>query len=195
MRELVPQDEQPLVKALADGAVKWPTGFAQKDPKVMGRVTDALRYDPSATDQRYGLRNSFTSGKDAANVTSLNTVIGHLGTLDTAADQLDNSAFKGYNSFGNWLSRQAGDPQTAPFRTARRAVSSELSTALKGGVASEAEVKGWQDEIDASDSPKTLHSTIATVGSLIGSRIKQQEQKYSDGMGQRGEAGDSSPDS
>lgn len=180
----LPAAQQPIVKGLADGTIAWPSGYAQKDPVVMGRVADALRYDPSASAQRFALRNSFTGGKDAANVTSLNTVIGHLGTLDTAADQLDNSAFKGYNTFGNWLSRQAGDPQTAPFRTARRAVASELSTALKGGVASEAEVKGWLDEIDSSDSPKTLHSTIATVGNLIGSRIKQQEEKYSDGMGQ-----------
>lgn len=155
-------------------------------------TNQAIRYwvaniDPSYNEGEYANRNklsaSFKGGKDADSNKSLNMVIGHIGTLADAAEKLDNTDFAKYNTFGNWLSRQTGDPKTAPFRIARRGVASELSTALKGGVASEAEVKGWLDEIDAADSPAALRTELATVGDLLQSRLEQQEKKYSDGMG------------
>ena len=186
LKTLSPTD-QAYIKKIAEYDAAPLTGFALAKPEGRAVMAEVATYRPDYDQKLYparqALRTSFTSGKDAANTASSNMVIGHLGTLATAAEGLDNSAFMGYNTFANWMSRQSGSPITAPFRTARRAVASELGTALKGGVASEGEVKGWLDEIDASDSPASLRSEIGTIANIIGSRISAQETKYTDGMG------------
>jgi hypothetical protein len=183
----LPAADQAYIKKIAEYDIAPLSGFAMSKPEGRAVMSNVATYNPSYDQKLYparsALRASFTAGKDAANTASSNMVIGHLGTLDTAAEGLDNSAFKGYNTFANWLSRQSGSPITAPFRIARRAVASELGTALKGGVASEGEVKGWLDEIDASDSPASLRSEIGTIANIIGSRISALEKKYTDGMG------------
>jgi hypothetical protein len=186
LKTLSPTD-QAYIKKIAEYDAAPLTGFALAKPEGRAVMAEVATYRPDYDQKLYparqALRTSFTSGKDSANTASSNMVIGHLGTLATAAEGLDNSAFKGYNTFANWMSRQSGSPITAPFRTARRAVASELGTALKGGVASEGEVKGWLDEIDASDSPASLRSEIGTIANIIGSRISAQETKYTGGMG------------
>lgn len=176
--EDVPDGIRGQVQQVIDGDMKLPSA-ARSNP-----TNQAIRYwvtkvDSRFSEQRYGVKDSFMKGKDADNVKSLNTVIGHLGALSDNAAKLGNTDFRKYNGFGNWLQREAGSDQTAPFRVDRRGVASELSTALKGGVASQAEVEGWLHEIDASDTPGTLKNTIKEIAHVIGSRMDALEEKRS----------------
>lgn len=172
----VPEAIRGTVQRIINGDQAIPN-LGRNNPTNQALTYWVGKVDPTYTAARVDLKKSFVSGKDADNVKSLNTVIGHLGALADNADKLDNSAFRKYNTFGNWLSREAGSDVTAPFRADRRGVASELSTALKGGLASEAEVKGWLDELDASGSPSSLKGTISEIGHILGSRMDALENK------------------
>lgn len=160
-------------------------GDAQLPAQTRNNPTaDAERYwvnkiDPAYSQERYDVKKSFTAGKDSDNVKSLNTVIAHLGALSDNAAKLDNSEFKKYNNFGNWLQAQAGTDKTAPFTVDRLGVSSELATALKGGVASEAEANNWQKEIDSSDTPQTLKNKVSEIAHVVAGRFDALENKRS----------------
>ena len=140
-------------------------------------------YDATQYVARNKTQSDFSpSGKSGKNITSFNTAIGHLGTLYDASERLDNSAFRGYNNFANWLSRQTGQPTVKPFEVARIAVSAELATALKGGVATQGEVEQWEKTINAADSPQQLRATIKTIVELMASRIQAMEDSYTGQM-------------
>jgi len=140
-------------------------------------------YDATQFPARNKLRASFTSGKDADNITAINTAIGHLGTLYNAGKQLGNVNLRAYNTFANFLSREFGQSTVKPFQTARIGVSEELAKAFKGGIATEGEVKQWQNAIDAADSWPALQSAIQTATEMLASRVAALEDKYMRGMG------------
>lgn len=174
--EKVPEAIRGTVQRIINGDQKLPS---------LGRnnaTNQAITYwigkvDPTYTESRADLKKSFTSGKDADNVKSLNTVMNHLGSLADNADKLDNTTFRKYNTFGNWLSRETGTDKTAPFRVDRQGVASELGTLLKGGVASIEEVKQWENQIDSADSPGTLKSSIREIAHIISGRVDALENK------------------
>lgn len=174
----VPEAIRGTVQAIIRGDVKLPPQ-SRNNPTSEAERYWTNKVEPTYSEDRFDVKKSFMSGKDADNVKSLNTVIAHLGALADNAGKLDNSEFKKYNNFGNWLQSQAGTDKTAPFTIDRLGVSSELATALKGGMASEKEVENWQREIDSSDTPQTLKNKIAEIAHVIGGRYDALEDKRS----------------
>lgn len=172
----VPEEIRGKVQRIINGdEVIPPSG--RNNPSNQATSYWVGKVDPGYTASRADLKKSLVSGKDAESIKSLNTAINHLGALADNSEKLDNTIFRKYNNFGNWLSREAGSDKTARFRTDRIGVSSELSTLLKGGVASKAEVDHWLDAIDSADSPGTLRSTVSEIGHLVAGRIEAIDNK------------------
>jgi hypothetical protein len=148
--------------------------------------------DPATGDEGYKAgsfanRNAWMrsegSGDISKSIIAGNTLIAHAGTLYDSIDKLDNSSFKRYNSFANWLKAEGGSPQFAPFRAARLGVSQELSKLLKGGVATEGEVAGWEKELDNAGSPQALKTTVQTILHMAHDRTTSIEEQHQRVMG------------
>ncbi len=189
--ETWPLQDRTLIKAIGNYEYKAPGGTkgALTSPRVSSMIASAKIYNPAFSAEEYDNRaamkkNYLFGGKGAENITSLDTALVHLGGLDEAATKLDNSAFRKYNTFANWLVKESGSPQAKAFQNDRTVVSEELARALKGGVATEAEVKQWEHNIDTADSPAQLRTSTQTIAKIIAGRLGEQSATYERGMGE-----------
>lgn len=175
------------VKMIAEGRRPLPTGYALRNPQVQELIAAATQYDPSLDAAnamtRVATRKDFTSGKAAANITAINTAIGHLLTLRKNAQALNNTRFPVINRIGNALSRETGGAAVKNFQIARQAVASELTRVFRGTGGSLSEVKEWEDAIDAAGSPEQLDRAIRQATELLNSRLESMQEQYRQGMG------------
>jgi hypothetical protein len=139
-------------------------------------------FDATQFDTRKKVRWSFTSGPDAKNVTSLNTVTGHLASLKKYGDALDNTASPPTNAVKNFLLQQKGDPRIKNFEAAATAVASELSNVFKG-TATEQEIRAWRNNITPNMSPEMIRQSIDTIIQLMASRLQALGSKWEAGTG------------
>jgi len=171
-----------LVQAVSDGRVPIPTGFALKSPywqDVMDRVSKINpKFDATLYGARSAARRTFASGPEARNVTALNTVIGHLGTLDETATAMQNKDVRVVNAVVNRLRTELGDPRIQNFDTAKQAVAEETMRVFRQVGASEIEARMWGDRINSSGSPEQLKGVISTLGQLLESRVEAIAQQY-----------------
>ena len=175
------------VKALAEGRMAFPAGFALKSPYWQHMIQMVSQYDPQFDAVNYNARAKtradFTSGKSAQSINALNTVIGHMQTLSDAADKLNNTSFPAYNSVANTLASATGDPRIKQFDATKKAVIDELTRVYRGSGGSEGDIKMWGDQISAANSPEQLHGVIGQIGDLLDSKLHALGAQYKQGMG------------
>lgn len=175
------------VKAVAEG--RRALNPRSKEDQALMRLVG--QYDPSFDlvnyNSRSKARQDFTSGKSAQNVTSFNTAIGHLGTLDKAIDKLKNSDFPSYNSVSNWLANETGDKDfqkaRADFQNSKTAVTEELTRAFRGTGGNVHDIIEWDKSLNEASSPAALHQAVKTAIELLKSRIESVGDQYNRGMG------------
>jgi len=175
------------VKALAEGRMQFPSGFALRSPYWQGMLQAVAKYDPSFDAVNYNARaktrSDFTSGKSAQQVNAINTVIGHLSTLREAADALNNSDFPMFNRLANTVSQATGSPKVTNFNTVKKAVADEVTRVWRQAGGSVEDIKQAQANLDAAGSPAQLHEAIATYGQLLESKLASFNEQYRQGMG------------
>lgn len=183
----VPANVANTVRAVVEYRIPLPGGFALRSPYWQQVLSLATAFDPSFDSTQYTarqrLRTDFTSGKSAANIRSLNTVTGHLDTLQKAAEGLDNRSLQLWNMIANKGLTATGDPRVVKFNTAANAVESELATAFKGTGATDQEIKAWRAQLNSSQSPDQIRAAIAQAVDLMGSRLDAVKSQYDTGMG------------
>jgi hypothetical protein len=179
-----------VIKAVAEGRMQMPTGFALRSPYWQNVVERVAAIDPNFDAGKYGARaaarRTFASGPEARNVTAINTVIGHLGTLDEAATALNNKDLRAFNSVANRLATELGDPRIQNFDTAKQAVAEETMRVFRQVGASEMEARMWGERITASGSPDQLRGVIGTLGTLLDSRVQAIGQQFERTVNQTG---------
>lgn len=174
------------VKAVAEGRLGL-NAFSTRNNQRARISAMVQQYDPSASATtlpiREALQKSFTSGPDAGNITSLNTVIGHLGRLSDAAQALNNRGFTPWNTVANATESTFGDKAVTNFNQAKTAVASELAKLFKGtGSPTTVEIHEWEKPIDSSNSPEQLQASIQGALELMKSRADALRQKYENGF-------------
>ena len=183
----LPPNLASTVKGLAEGRLAFPNGAALKNPLWNQMLAAVAQYDPSFDAVNYktraDTRRDFTSGKAASSVNALNTVMGHLDTLGTNVDALNNTRFPMVNSALNSLSSATGDPRVVQFGATKKAVVDELTRAWRGSGGSEGDIKSWSGALDAANSPQQLHGVISQIGDLLESKIGALNDQYNKGMG------------
>lgn len=173
------------VQAVLENRAPYPTGsrLNPQQQRLKELVTTA---DPNFNAQEYAARgkllSSFRAGKDADEIKALNTVSGHLNDLSKASTELGNTNYPMVNSAVNWYRENTGDARMNRFGTALHGVVDELSKAYRGGVISDAEARGWSENINAAKSPEQLHGVIGQMADMLQSKIQASKQKY-EGMG------------
>ena len=184
------QAPEAVVDAIVSGRMQMPTGFALRSPYWQDVIARVAQKDPSFDATRYGARSAarrtFASGPEARNVTALNTVIGHLGTLDEAANALMNKDIRAFNAVANRLATELGDPRVQSFDTARQAVAEETMRVFRQVGASEMEARMWGERIQSSGSPAQLRGVIATLGELLESRVNAIASQFERTVNQGG---------
>lgn len=182
-----PKNIQLMAKKVANGDIPVPSSFALRSPYWVKVMEAASVYDPSFSattfPMRAAIRKSFTSGPDAKNINSINTLVGHLDSLKKSADALDNTGTPLLNRVGNIASVASGGAKVKKFNMDLGAVESELAAVFKGTGASDEEIKAWRERISAADSPAQLKAEVQEAVQLMGSRLDSLKNKYTTGMG------------
>lgn len=177
------------VQAIIEGREPYPAMSRASDAaRIRAAVHEAdPQFDAVNYNARLKARQSFTSGKDRANLTSFNTTIGHLEELQKAADDLRNSNFPAWNKYiANPVAEQF-DPKFQAalkrFQAARTAVSDELTRAFRGSGGNVHDIIQWENAINSGDSPEAIGSAVRTAANLLESRIQSVGESYNAAMG------------
>lgn len=182
----LPKPQAAQVKAIVEGRLSPPGSFALKTPYWQKMMADAAQYEPGFDMTKWTARNAtakdFASGKSAQNITSFNTALGHLDTLDKAATELGNTSFPMFNTVGNMLRSATGDPRVNKFNVAKTAVADELTRAFRGTGGNVHDLVQWEKAINSAASPEQLKAAIRQAGELLRSRIDSLGDTYNRGM-------------
>lgn len=185
------------VKALAEGRMAFPSGFALKSPYWQSMITLVSQYDPSFDAINYNARsktrNDFTSGKSAQQVNALNTVIGHLDDLNSKVDDLGtfhSGTFGPLTGLANEAKtayqRGTGSAKLRAFETNKKAVADEVTRVWRQAGGSEKDIEAAQSNLSAASSPEELHSAVTEFAHLLGSKLDAFQNQYEQGMGTAG---------
>jgi len=188
----LPPESANLVKGISEGRIPV-TAIPQKQRQaVLNLVT---QYDPSFDAVNYNARartraNFASTGVEGRNITALNTVLGHINTLDKKGAALDNwktddwgPATKTFNEARKWVLEHKQDPRVKEFDAAADAVSNELEKAFRGSQTAISGIKSWRALMHAGMSPEEMRETNKTLAQLLGSRIEAMGKAYNSGMG------------
>lgn len=184
-----PKAQAPIVQGILEARIPIPTGKALSSPYWQGILSQVSAKDPSfsAADYptRYATRKDFTSGKSAANVTSFNTLLHHIATLQEAADALGNHGglLTPLNAPGNAVNSTFGDPSVTNFEQARRAVAAEAVRAFRGASGARSDVEEAIEGIPTNGSPAQIKGSLRTLAGLLHGRIQSLGEQYGRGMG------------
>ena len=127
----------------------------------------------------------FSTGVQGQMVTSFNTAIDHLGTMDKLVDALNNGDVKAFNSLGNAVAKQTGAPAPTNFDTARHIVGAEIQKAIirAGGTGKEREEAA--NAFANAGSPAQLKGVIDTYKQLLGGQLNSLEMQYTANTGRK----------
>lgn len=183
----LPQQQQAQVKALADGRMQFPGGFALKSPYWQQMITAVSQYDPNFDAVNYNARAStrkdFTSGKSAQNIKSLNTAIGHLGTLDSQIEGTASHSLTPVNYVQNMAAQLTGSSGPTQFTQTAGALASELTAVFRGTGGAEADVKRYLAELSPNASLEQKKAAVKNITELLASRTAAIGDQYNKGMG------------
>lgn len=160
------------------------------DPNNPGNVVYTSRKNamgkqaPSSADVQAAKKTeiSATSGEIGKNLNAFNTASAHLDTLSKAADALNNGDVNALNTIGNAFQKQTGNPAPTNFQAVKSAVAGEVSKTFKGGQATDAEIKEFNDAVSSANSPAQLKGVIATYQGLMNSKREALQQQVQMGM-------------
>lgn len=179
------KQNNPPVAAAIEGIMRGDVSAGGRNLQKLLPV--AALVDPTLHQYDYANRSktqqAFTTGKEAQNVKSLETVIGHLGDLKDTADKLGNTWSPDYNSVKNWLTNRTGGGGVKEFEIARNGVTNELGTVFRSHGMSDSEVHSWKDQLNNSASPQQFRSMIGRALSMLESRVDALNDQWRRGMG------------
>ena len=127
----------------------------------------------------------FSTGIQGRQVNAFNTAIDHLSTMDKLSDALQNNDIKAFNSLGNVIAKQTGQPAPVNFDAAKQIVTAEI---IKAVVASGGGVKERQEaenNFAAANSPVQLKGVINTYKQLLGGQLNSLGLQYENTTGRK----------
>lgn len=182
-------DGQPsaTAQAIANGSMKWSDVASPRMPLA---TKEALLKEIKAINPNFNsgdftveqkVKEAFTSGKPAEELTAFNTAIAHADLLKKAADALNNGDVRGLNTVGNTLGVQFGSDKQTNFRIIADAYTREVNKALTSGHVTDSEIKEIGGTIPANASPAQLAGAVQTYRALMASKVEQRKNQYEAG--------------
>jgi hypothetical protein len=185
------------IKKIVNYEIQLPAGFALKSPYWQNIIGRASVYDPTFDalqyPVRFGVRKSFTAGKDKDNIVALNTAVGHINSLVKAKDELANSNWVTGNAAVNLLAKHfpvteglvARQGTVTGVKTKFNAVKGEMANIFKRSGATDQEIKSWNETVGdpTTATPTSWNAFISGALELMGSRIEALRNVYERGIG------------
>jgi hypothetical protein len=179
------------VKALAEGRMQFPAGFALKSPYWQDMISKVSQYDPNFDAVNYNARSraraDATTGTLAKNNNALNTGIGHLAQLSDAVEGLGNVGSMPFartiNKVKNVASKEYGGTGVTDFESIVNRVAPEITKIWRGAGGAEADIKRDIDSLSNANTPEQLHSAIRNIAGLMESKLEANANQYKQGMG------------
>lgn len=178
---------QNQVKALVEGRMQMP---ARPSPMQQQLILAAGQYDPSFDTTDWGKRAQTAKdfapgGKDATNVTAINTAMNHMSALQDRMGELNNGKSPALNAIKNWwdgtVLGQSGPNDAA---TVRDSVASELRKVFSGASGGTLEeLKQWEQHFPVNGSPEQITGALHNAIELMDGRLTTLAQQQSNGMG------------
>lgn len=155
-----------------------------RHPEVLGMLHQKY---PDFDETNYVAKNKliqgYTSGPQSREINAINTVAGHLDTLDKAIDALNNHDTNAINRIANSLKLQAGATPQATFNTIVHRIGPEITTAYVKGGGGESERFANADDFSESKGPAQLHQNVGVTVKLLRSKIGALENQYKQTVG------------
>lgn len=151
-------------KMWADAFIKNPSA----DPVKVAQ--DVVAADKAIKD--------FGTGPQGVKVTSFNTAIDHLDTLDKLGAALKSGDIKAFNAIANTLGVQTGGSAATMYNQAAKIVGGEISKAIVPGVGTKAEREEAANAFNSAMSPEQLAGASATAKKLLGGQLSSLELQY-----------------
>lgn len=125
----------------------------------------------------------FSTGVQGQMVTSFNTALNHLDTLERLGNDLNNSDIKVVNRAANLFAKELGVAAPTSFDAAKKIVGAEIQKAIvrAGGTGSEREEAAAA--FDAANSPAQLAGVFRSVKELLGGQLVSLKQQYDSNAG------------
>ena len=177
------------VEAILEGRQSPPSPNARnaRTQKIMEWVAQAdPTFDMVNFGSRAATRKDFTSGKSARNLTSFNRVVQHMGELEEAINQLDNTGYKWWNYIANTTRSSLSDDFNGKLRAydiTRDALARELETAFRGSGGSVTGIEEWRATMNMADGPVAQRAGLKKAAKLLYGAVDAVGDQYNRGMG------------
>lgn len=194
--ESLPDSDQRIVDQIGNYQMPMPSRGAFP-PAQIARIRGALSdkygpdsehpYDAKEYPARQAALTDFKAGKAASNITSIQTVIGHLRGLSDAVGQLGNTNFLPgisntvVNDVGN-VTSSGVQAKLANFNSKADAVASELGKVFGGNQPAMSLVHEWRNSISANASPQAQNAAIGSIMEMLGSRMGGLQDQWDKGV-------------
>jgi hypothetical protein len=184
-----PPEWRELIKGAAEGRVNPNSAVSPRDKSRFNEMV--TQYDPTfeggRANARSKLYSSFTSGDDAKNIASINTAIGHIGTMGEAAAALKSGDIPALNSLVNKFNQERGKGEILDVDMARSAVGDEMMRTFRQAGASDRESEEWKNNFLSANSPQQWKHVETMAADLLNSRTNALQDKWT------GEFGEANP--
>lgn len=186
----LPASDKATVHAILDGRYPVPTGKQAMDPNWQRLIAVANQVDPTLDAGTYksraAARQAFTSGKIGEQVKALNTLAGHLSTLNESLDKLDNSDFSLVNKAANFSAAHGNSQRAATlgtYTTAAKAVGDEAAKVFAGGQSALGDRQEIAHGLDPSQPNAQLRASLQTYAELVQSRLGALQEQANQSLG------------
>jgi hypothetical protein len=180
----LPGPDQELVKALAEGRLAFPGGFALKAPWWQQKLEQVAQYDPSfdATNfnNRAKARAALLTGKMGGSANALNTAIGHLGLLSQQVGGTASHDFVPLNVIENAAAQTFGSSGVTNFKDTAKKLADELESVYRNGGGTEQGVMRQLSSLNPNASLEQKQGIIKNALELLAS--KQAANLYQYGL-------------
>lgn len=182
----LPPEQQAIVKKIAHYEIS-PSSLSIKGGHREQLLAAASRYNPEFDAVTYPARaaavRSFGSGPKGDTIRSLDVAIDHLGSLETAANAMQNGNMQLFNSIRNKYREQTGSELPGNFDAMRGVVGDEIVKAVvgsKGALGDREEVKKI---IENKKSPEQIAGFIRSYKQLMAGQLHGLKKQYEDTTG------------
>ena len=146
----------------------------QKLAQEQGKTYDAGQYKILNK-----TRQDFITGPQGKIVSSMNTAVAHLDTLDDAGKALHSGQIPISNKIVKEFATQLGLPQYTSFESIKHVVGSEIAKAVAGsGGSALADRQAIEKEFDSASSPDQLNGVIGRYKELMAGQLISQKQTF-----------------
>jgi len=125
------------------------------------------------------------SGKSGQSINAINTVLGHLQTLQEQGHALNNGPIPALNAVQNYGLEQLGDARPVAFDATKKAVADELTRVWRQSGGAQSDIEEKLKSLSNSQSPAQLDAVIKDFGDLLSSKLDSLTQSYSNTMGNK----------